>query len=65
VGAMELARSLSNEILGKLQKEFRPDFSLVEALPIDNILKKYILKFLLGSSLDLHLKLTIPKYFFF
>jgi hypothetical protein len=24
--AMKLARSLSNEILGKLHKEFRPDF---------------------------------------
>ncbi len=31
---MELARSVSNEILGKLHKEFRPDFLLVEALPI-------------------------------
>jgi predicted glycosyltransferase len=50
VGAMELARakelalSISNEILGKLYKEFRPDiFLLMEALPIGNrFLKKYI-----------------------
>jgi hypothetical protein len=26
VGAMDLVRSLSNEILGKLHKEFRPAF---------------------------------------
>ncbi len=38
---------------------------MVEALPIDNSLKKNILKFVLGSSLDLDLKLTIPKFLCF
>ncbi len=41
--AMELARSLSNEILGKLHKELRPIFLLIEALPIKHrfIKKKF------------------------
>jgi hypothetical protein len=40
-------------------------YLVVEALPIDNSLKKNILKFVLGSSLDLDLKLTIPKFLCF
>jgi predicted glycosyltransferase len=60
--AMDLARSLSNDILGKLCKEFRPDFFIVEALPIGNRFLKNILKFVLQSSSDLHLKFTIPKF---
>jgi hypothetical protein len=63
VGAMELARSLSNEILGKLRKEFRPDFLLIEALPINNRFLKRNVEIFFSSSLDLQLKFTIPKFF--
>jgi hypothetical protein len=41
--AMDLARSLSNEILGKLYKEYLDlIFLLIEALPIDNRFQKKI-----------------------
>jgi hypothetical protein len=65
VGAMELARSLSNEILGKLRKEFSPDFLLIEALPINNRFLKRNVEIFFSSSLDLQLKFTIPKFFFY
>jgi hypothetical protein len=43
VVASELTRSLSNEILVKLHKEFGPDFLPIEALPIKNrFLNKYL-----------------------
>ncbi len=62
VRAMELVCSLSNEVLGKLHKEFRPGyFNGWSPAYWQHIYKKIILKFVLVSSLDLHLKLTILK----
>jgi hypothetical protein len=62
---MELARSLSNDILGKLYKEFRPDFFTGVSLAYWQQISKKIYYSLYFEVVQIHTWSLLFRNFFF